>query len=91
MPSVILELAERATALALEVAERGDVAVAPTQHRSVDDRITAVLTEAGQPQPFSDLRALCRVRSATLYERLAAMATAGRIIKSADGYSLVGC
>jgi len=42
----------------------------------------------GRPQPFADLRALCRVRSATLYERLAAMTTAGRIVKSADGYLL---
>ena len=84
-------LAERATALALEVAERGEIAESPAQPRSVDDRITAALIEAGRPQPFSDLRALCRVRSATLYERLAAMATAGRIIKSADGYSLARC
>ena len=91
MPSVILELAERTNALALEVAERGEVETAPAQPRSIDDRIAAVLTEAGRPQPFSDLRALCRVRSATLYERLAAMATAGRIIKSSDGYRLVGC
>ena len=31
------------------------------------------------------------LESRTLHERLAAMATAGRIIKSPDGYSLVGC
>jgi hypothetical protein len=38
---------------------------------SVDQRITAVLADASQPRPFSDLRASCRVRSTTLYERLA--------------------
>jgi len=91
MPSVILELAERTNALALEVADRGEIAEATAQPRSVEDRIAAVLTEASRPKPFSDLRALCRVRSATLYERLAVMTTAGRIIKSADGYSLVRC
>jgi hypothetical protein len=43
------------------------------------------LSGAAQPQPFADLRALCRVRTATLYERLAAMTADGRLIKSADG------
>ena len=32
--------------------------------------------------------ASCRVRTATLYERLAALTTAGRIVKSDDGYRL---
>ena len=48
------------------------------------------VAQARQPQPFADLRAICRVRTATLYQRLAAMTNAGRIAKSADGYRLVG-
>ena len=30
----------------------------------------------------------CRVRAATLYQRLAAIAATGRIVKSTDGYRL---
>ena len=55
---------------------------------SVDQRITAALADGGKPRPFSALRASCRVRTTTLYERLAAMTAAGRIVKSADGYCL---
>ena len=62
----------------------------PVAPQSVDDRIAAALADAGQPQPFSDLRALRRVRTATLYERLAAMTSTGRITKSGDGYHLAG-
>ena len=88
IPRVTLELAERANALALEIAEEPDAVTPTVRHRSVDDRITTALADAGRPQPFADLRALCRVRSATLYERLAALTTAGRIVKSPDGYLL---
>jgi hypothetical protein len=59
------------------------VITAPT-----DARITAALSGADQPQPFAGLRALCRIRTATLYERLAAMTADGRLIKSADGYQI---
>jgi hypothetical protein len=65
-----------------------------TEHRveptSVDQRITAALADGDQPRPFSELRASCRVRTTTLYERLAAMIAAGSVVKSADGYSLAG-
>ena len=64
MPSVTLELAQRANALALEVVERRmPQTPAPS---SVDERITAALTDVDRPAPFSELRARCRVRTATL-------------------------
>jgi AAA domain len=85
-----LELVQRDHALALEIVERPMQSPTVTEPRSIDDRIVAALAEAGQPQPFADLRAICRVRTATLYERLAAMANAGRIVKSAEGYRLPG-
>jgi RecA-family ATPase len=89
MPAVALQLAQRGDALALEVAERKPE-TPPAEPRSVDERITAALAEAGQPQPVSALRALCRIRTATLYERLAAMTAAGRVVKSDEGYRLAG-
>jgi hypothetical protein len=89
MPGVPLQLAERNDALALEpAAPTSDPSAA--EPCSVDDRIAAALAEAGQPQPVSTLRAICRLRTATLYERLAAMTATGRVIKSSDGYRLAG-
>jgi hypothetical protein len=88
MPSVTLELAQRTNALALEVSEpRTPQTAAPS---SVDERITAALTGVDHPLPFAELRARCRVRTATLYERLAALTAAGRLGKSDQGYCLAG-
>jgi len=90
MPALTLELAQRADALALEVVETNSQTSPPAEPNSIDHRITAALADATQPQPFADLRAICRVRTATLYERLAAMTTTGRIVKPAEGYRLAG-
>ena len=87
-PSVTLELIQHDDALALEPVQSDH----QTEHRveptSVDQRITAALADGEQPRPFTELRASCRVRTTTLYERLAAMIAAGLVVKSADGYSL---
>jgi hypothetical protein len=57
MPSVTIDLAQRANALALEViAPR--TPQTPTQS-SVDERITAALAEAARPLAFSELRGRC--------------------------------
>ncbi len=88
MPGVTLELAQRANALALEVIEpRTPQTPTPV---SLDERITAALTDVDRPLPFAELRARCRVRTATLYERLAALTAAGRLGKSDQGYRLAG-
>jgi hypothetical protein len=89
MAPLSLELAQRGDALALEVADRHPAAApAPS---SLDERITTALAAAGQPLPFANLRSRCRVRAATLYERLAVLADGGRIIKNGDGYRLTSC
>lgn len=87
MPAVSLALAQRGDALALEVVEHRAPVAPPT---SLDERIAAVLAEANQPLPFSDIRSRCRVRTATLYERLAALTAAGRILKDGDTYRRAG-
>ncbi len=89
IPPVSLELAQRGDALALEVADRR-APVTPAAN-SLDERITSALAETGQPLPFADLRSRCRVRAATLYERLTALADGGRIVKAGNGYSLPSC
>jgi hypothetical protein len=89
IPPVSLELAQRGDALALEAVDRR-VPVAPASN-SLDERITSALAETGQPLPFADLRSRCRVRAATLYERLEALADGGRIVKADGGYRLASC
>jgi hypothetical protein len=88
IPTLTLQLAQRASALALEVIERHTPQTPPPS--SVDERITTALVDADRPLPFPELRALCRVRTATLYERLAALTADGRLVKSDHGYRLTG-
>ncbi len=88
MPTVTLELAQRGKGLALEVAEPRKSA--PPAPSSLDERITSALQDANRTLPFSELRARCRVRNATLYERLAALTADGRLVRSGDGYHLAG-
>jgi RecA-family ATPase len=84
-----VELAEAGEALALQLVERSE-AVVPVPS-SLDERITAALAAAPSAIPFAELRSKCRVRTATLYERLAALIASGRIVRGGDGgYRLHG-
>jgi hypothetical protein len=86
VPAVALALAERGGALALEVLDRTQpTEPAPT---SVDERIAKALAAADGPVPLAELRTVCRVRNATLRERLAALTAAGQLVRAADGYRL---
>jgi len=88
MPSITLELAQRDSALALQPSHANPQTERRIEPASVEQRITAALTDGEKPRPFSELRASCRVRATTLYQRLAAMTAAGIVVKSADGYRL---
>ena len=86
VPAIPLVLAERGDALALEVLDSAPVAEpVPT---SVDERITQALAAAEGPMPLAAIRASCRVRNATLRERLAALTAAGQLVRGDDGYEL---
>jgi RecA-family ATPase len=85
---ITLELAQRDDVVALQTVQTDAQPERSIEQASVDQRIAAALADAGKPQPFSELRASCRVRATTLYERLAAMTAGGAIVKSADGYCL---
>jgi len=86
MPPLSLELVRHADALALETVER--LGPQAETKACLDDRITAALAGANREMPVSELRGICRVRSASLYERLAALTAAGRVVKSGHGYRL---
>ena len=83
---LVVELVQNGPALALEAVERARPVAVDTP--SLDERVMAALAEAREPLPFADLRARCRVRAATLHERVGLLTAAGRIVKTADGYRL---
>src|SRR5262247_547347 len=82
-----IELVEVGEALALQIVERSESAQPVPS--SLDERITAALATAASPLPFAELRSRCRVRTATLYERLAALTADGRVVKDGEGYRLL--
>ena len=81
-----IELTQRGDALALEVVEQ-PAAMTPAPS-SLDERVIAALADAARPLPFAQLRGHCRVRAATLYQRIAALAAQGHLVKADDGYRL---
>jgi RecA-family ATPase len=86
LPSLALELRARGAVLALTVLEKPDAPVAAPS--SLDERITRVLQEAAGPVPLGELRQLCRVRHATLHERLRALTGSGHLLHDIAGYRL---
>ncbi len=84
---ITLELLQRGDALALAVVDRHATTPEP-EPASVDERIINALTTAGRPLPISDLRAACRVRNATLYDRLTTLTALGRLVRVPEGYRL---
>lgn len=86
-PNMTLELKQHDQALALQVRpSAGQTSIPPPS--SVDERITAALSDAKRPLPINELRALCRVRNATLHQHLTALTEAGQLKRCAEGYRL---
>jgi hypothetical protein len=86
LPPIALELTERGEVLALQLRSAATAAPAPTQ--SIDERITQALETAARPMPLAELRQLCRVRNATLHERLTILTRTGQLLRDSQGYRL---
>lgn len=86
LPPIGLELTERGEALALQLRTAATETPPPTQ--SIDERITQALEIAARPVPLAELRQLCRVRNATLHERLTALTRTGQLLRDPQGYRL---
>lgn len=86
IPTMTIELAASGEALALAVIDRSDPIETPAA--SVDERITRTLTDAQRPLAVAEIRAACRLRTATLYQRLAALTANGVLAKTPHGYSI---
>jgi len=87
MPPVALELAQRGEALALELRTAASIPDIPPS--SIDERIISALSDSDRSMPITELRTVCRVRNATLRERLIALASAGQLLRDDQGYRLV--
>jgi hypothetical protein len=85
-PPIAIALTQRGSALALEAIDPPEPP-APGQ-TTLDQRIAAALADSARDMPFAELRICCRVRAATLYERLAVLTATGRIAKTDQGYRL---
>lgn len=55
---------------------------------SLDERIAMALSETNGWVPFAELRSRCRVRAATLYQRLTILVATSRVKKGPGGYRL---
>ena len=87
MPIVGLELAQNGEALALQV-HANTPSVSELEVPTIDERIIGAFSDTDRVIPIAELRSLCRVRKATLYARLTELVSAGRLVRSADGYRL---
>ena len=87
LPPVALELVQRGEALALQL-RTGSSAATPPPPSSIDERITQALLTADRPVPVAELRELCRVRNATLHERLTVLTRSGQLLRDDHGYRL---
>jgi RecA-family ATPase len=83
---ISLRLHGEGQALALEVFD--DRATAEEGTLAVEERVEQLLVEATAPMSVAELRTACHVRNATLHQALAALATAGRVTRSAAGYAI---
>jgi hypothetical protein len=88
MPPVALELAQRGEALALELRTTAFTPEIP-QPSSIDERIVSALANSDHPMAIAELRTLCRIRNATLRERLIALTRAGQLLRDDQAYRLL--
>lgn len=86
MPPITLELVQREHALALQL--RTSSKPDGPAPNPIDERITQALEAAGRSLPVAELRELCRVRNATLHDRLTALTRTGQLLRDSHGYRL---
>jgi AAA domain len=83
-----LALIARPPALALSIVEKQAVEPRQQAQASAQKRIEQILTEANTPLTQRQLRDAARMRASHVSDALANLVAAGRVIRSADGYSI---
>lgn len=84
---ISLHLRAQDDSLALEICA-ALAATQPASPRALDEQIRAALEGAGKPLTVADLQRICRVRTSTLCDALAALTDKGRLRKAERGYCL---
>jgi len=84
---ISMELRAEGEALALAVSDAPPVSLI-VQQPPLSERITAALDGAAAPLTVAELQRACRVRTSTLCDALAELASAGRVQKADRGYQL---
>lgn len=88
VPAIAVELRADGDALALHVADRPPAAEQPAADPAPADRVEEILAAATAPVALAELRAACRIRTASLCQALNDLVRDGRVRKTADGYAL---
>jgi hypothetical protein len=83
---ISLRLNDDGDAVALELSVDRSSPEAPTP--AIEERVEQLLVAATAPMTLAEIRAVCRVRNATLQQLLASLAAAGRVTRSPAGYAI---
>lgn len=85
-----LALVVKELSVALEVSESQPVDAQPSASADPEHRVQQVLAAASGAVALGELRRACQIRTTTLCSTLAAMTRQGRVIKTGNGYQLIG-
>ena len=85
---IAMELADDGNALALSILDSPPTC--KPQPTAFPDRVLQAMIQAPGPLTAQQLRKLCRMRTTTLCETLAALRSQGRVTHTPDGYALTG-
>jgi hypothetical protein len=88
VPAISLELRAHDDSLALHVLDRAPTTEQPPAEPGPADRVEEILAAATAPVPLTELRAACRIRTASLCQTLNDLVRDGRVKKTSDGYAL---
>jgi hypothetical protein len=88
VPAISLELRADAETLALHIVDSVPATRPAPAEPGPADRVEEILAAATAPVPLTDLRAACRIRTASLCQTLNDLVRDGRVSKTSQGYKL---
>lgn len=88
IPAISLDLRADGERLALHVLDRPPLTEQQAAEPTPADRVEEILAAATAPVPLTQLRAACRIRTASLCQTLNDLVRHGRVRKTSDGYTL---
>lgn len=86
--ALAVRLAVTSTSAALELGTAPQSDDLPAEPASLTDAVENALADANEPMPISALRRICRARTKSVCDALAALRRAGTVVKRPGGYAL---